>query len=108
MFLALAAAAVLPLVPITVGDKRLEEEDTFVSEQAQVELAAESETRVLCLDRRRTNSICLTEAEWSKAITLAENAPKKGPRPFIPQEIRQAPRSTPYSIASTPAGYRPR
>ena len=86
MFLTLAAA-VLPLVPVAADDARLSQKKTFVSAAAQAELEAPSDERVLCLDRKRAKSICLTEAEWTKAIKLAENAPKKGPRPFIPQDL---------------------
>jgi hypothetical protein len=79
MFLAMAAAA-LPLLVIGADDERLQSRRTYVSEEARSELAAENGERVLCLDRKRQRetyrSICLTEAQWRKAIALAETQPK--------------------------------
>lgn len=79
MFLAIAAAA-LPLLVISADDERLQSRRTFVSEEARIELTEENGERVLCLDRKQQRryhrSICLTEAQWRKAITLAETQPK--------------------------------
>ena len=88
MSMLIVAASVLPLVPIAADDDRLDHRRTFVSELAQVALEQDDGERVLCLDRttvRRVPHICLTEGEWNKAIELAENEPRRGPRPFIPQ-----------------------
>jgi hypothetical protein len=83
----LLAAAVLPLVPITADDERLDKKRTFVSEEATAVLEEDADGRVLCLDRRRSASICLTEAQWLKAIELAEAQPKPAPRPIFPSRF---------------------
>lgn len=67
----LIIAASLPLVPISADDGRLGKRHTFVSPTAQQVLANSVEGQVLCLDRPRNKSICLERAEWSKAVTLA-------------------------------------
>lgn len=72
----LIAAAVLPLIAINADDARLQARRTFVSEEARMELARDNGERVLCLDRKRDRSICLTEAQWRQAIALAEAKPK--------------------------------
>ncbi len=71
----LIAAATMSLVPILPDDERLKSSRTFVSEQAQAALADPQEGRVLCLDQGSSaehQHICLTEAQWRKAIALAE------------------------------------
>lgn len=73
-------AAVLPLLAIGADDERLQTRRTFVSEEARTELAKDDGERVLCVDRRRQRdpyrSICLTEAQWRRAISLAEAQPQ--------------------------------
>ena len=46
-----AFAAVMMLVPITADDARRDKRQTFVSDEAKIELANTSGDRVLCLDR---------------------------------------------------------
>ena len=108
MFTLIAAAAVLPLSPITADDARLEKRRTFVSEAAKIELAEDTDERVLCLDRYRASSICLTETEWKKTIELAKNAPKKGPNPFIPPSFNNTFGSgdRTFGLASSPSTFR--
>ena len=84
----LLAAAVLPLVPIAADDSRLDAQRTYVSPNAETAFAS-GEGEVYCLDRprrERFRSICLTQAEWAKAVKLAEAAPKRGPRPLLPSQ----------------------
>lgn len=103
------AAAVLPLVPIAADDARLEKRSTFVSEQARIELVEEND-RVMCLDRRRASSICLTESEWLQAIELAASQPesRSAPRAFIPQRDMSAfgGRQQAFGLASSPSTMR--
>ena len=81
----LFAAAVLPLVAIGADDERLKTKRTFVSEEARMALSQDDEDRVLCLDRKRERSICLTESQWNTAIALAEQQPRRRPHAFIPE-----------------------
>ncbi|BDI61041.1 hypothetical protein MACH05_16010 [Qipengyuania nanhaisediminis] len=105
------AAATLPLVPIAAGDERLDRRSTFVSANAEIELV-ESEDRVLCLDRVRASSICLTESEWREAIALAASQPerRRAPQAFFPQRDYHAfgSQQDRFGLASSPSTMRAR
>ena len=104
----LIAATVLPLVPVTAGDERFDHRRTFVSEQAEIALAETDGEEVFCLDRKR-ESICLVRSEWAEAVKLANSAPKRGPRAFIPQNINTVTSSqAQYGLASSPSTFRSR
>ena len=98
-------AAVMPLVPITADDARLERKRTFVSEEARVELANANGDRVLCHDQQRARSICLTESQWNKAIALAEQQPRKPARPFVLPHGERLPDSSSFGLASSPSTF---
>lgn len=99
------AASVLSLVPISADDARLGKRRTFVSEEARIELAITNGDRVLCHDRERAGSICLTESEWKKAIALAEQQPRKGSRAFIPRHPDDFPDVSTFGLASSPSTF---
>lgn len=101
-----ALAAVLPLAPIVATDPRLDLQDTFVSDAAELALSASDGERVLCLDRHKVRSICLAESEWLKAIDAAANAPKKGPRAIIPHNNPRSSSTSKYGLASSPSTFR--
>ena len=104
----LIAATVLPLVPVAAGDGRFDRRRTFVSDQAEIALAEEGGEEVFCLDRKR-QSICLVRSEWAEAVALANSAPKRGPRAFIPQNTNAGTSSqAKYGLASSPSTFRSR
>jgi len=98
-------AAVMPLVPITEEDARLERKQTFVSEEARIELTISGGERVLCHDQRRAPSICLTESQWNNAIALAEQQSRKPGRPFVMPHGERFPDSSSFGLASSPSTF---
>ena len=103
----LLAAAALPLIAVAPDDARFEKKRTFVSEAAKDSLAGASNEDILCLDRRRQGSICLVRSEWSQAVELAKDAPRRGPKPYIPNNNRSYGNSR-YGIGSSPSTIRGR
>ena len=99
------AASALSLVPIGADDARLGKKRTFVSEQARIELSLADGEHVLCHDRKRAGSICLTQGEWTKAIALAEQQPRKGRGDVIPLYRYAFPDTVRFGLDSSPSTF---
>ena len=70
----LAATAVL-LVPVGISSPELEAETTFISQDAQALIAAQSVEVIKCLDigeqRDGTDRVCLSAPEWQAVFEKA-------------------------------------
>jgi|GEM_PF-2957537 len=73
--LLLAAATAALLYPVAVDDERLRQDGTLISETAQAAMQA-GEPPIYCMDlpeRAASHErACLTRAEWSEVLQLAE------------------------------------
>nr|WP_137678512.1 hypothetical protein [Parerythrobacter lutipelagi] len=104
----LLASTMLPLFAVSADDARLERKRTYVSPAAEISLMKGGQDEVLCLDRRRYGSICLVRSEWAQAVKLANSAPKRGPKAFIPNNNRSPNSSSKYGLGSSPSTFRTR
>lgn len=75
----LIITASLALVPIEADDPRLANGKTFISPDAESALAHPRGERVLCLERQRNRTVCLTETQWVKALRLRSKQNRFGP-----------------------------
>lgn len=66
----LLLAGIFSLVAIEAGDPRLKQERTYISPKAIKALDRPSGAQVLCHDRERKVSVCLTREEWQDALAL--------------------------------------
>ncbi|MDP5103960.1 MAG: hypothetical protein NWP98_08545 [Erythrobacter sp.] len=98
-------AGVMLLVPIDAEDARLDKRRTFVSEEARVDLTDANGAPVLCLDRARAGSICLTESQWNTAIALAEQQPRERAGQANLALGYRIPDTSSFGLASSPSTF---
>lgn len=87
----LLGSAALSLIQIEPGDPRLSHSRTFISPSAVAALGQSRGVRVLCHDRERDVSVCLTDQEWREAIAMSHRKTRGPPLALIRVDYVQPP-----------------